>query len=56
MVIPALMLSVVLGVLTKIYPIEIPEVPKEPVVEIVLDDPQSHRYKIGEINWKRVKR
>lgn len=33
---------------------EIVKAPDPNVITFVLDDPESHRYKIGEIDWKKV--
>lgn len=52
------MLGVMSLVMVFIPPKDAPEKEKEPTVVrevIVPDDPQSERYKLGEIDWKKVK-
>lgn len=64
MIVPGIMLGIMCGVMVFIPPKGTPvelksEKPKEvrtTVEFIVPDDPQSHRYQIGDIDWKRIKK
>jgi len=60
MTIPALFLTLIIGALTMSYEQKEesrPTVKKEEIVTFVgPDNPQSREYKIGKINWKKVKK
>jgi len=59
MIIPVIMLSVLAGIMT-FFPVNKPEPKDESIAvsettHLVLDNPESYKYKIGKINWKKVK-
>ena len=63
MIVPGIMLGILCGVMALIPPKDVPpEVKdlvrheKKVVIYYVPGNPQSRRYKIGEIDWKRMEK